>query len=185
MKVLETKYRGYRFRSRLEARWAVFMDALHVPYAYEPEAYDLDGLFYLLDFWLPRLKAFLEIKPAEPTAEEQEKALKLSKFTGNPVYIFFTPPQLLSYDDESAYLLEWVETDQGGFPAWDVSHWWCSCPNCGRVGIEFTGRSERLDCSCPNVKELHDFPNYDSERLIVAYEKARDYRFGPGAHNHL
>jgi hypothetical protein len=69
MKVLETKYRGYRFRSRLEARWAVFMDALHVPYAYEPEAYDLDGLFYLLDFWLPRLKAFLEIKPAEPTGK--------------------------------------------------------------------------------------------------------------------
>lgn len=28
MKAIETRYKGYRFRSRLEARWAVFFDAL-------------------------------------------------------------------------------------------------------------------------------------------------------------
>jgi len=26
IKAIETQYRGYRFRSRLEARWAVFFD---------------------------------------------------------------------------------------------------------------------------------------------------------------
>lgn len=37
IKPIETIYNGYRFRSRLEARWAVFFDALGVEYQYEPE----------------------------------------------------------------------------------------------------------------------------------------------------
>lgn len=56
IKSIETEYNGYRFRSRLEARWAVFFDALHVPYEYEPEGFDLgDGTYYLPDF---RLKCY-------------------------------------------------------------------------------------------------------------------------------
>jgi len=51
MKAIETYYNGYRFRSRLEARWAVFFDTLGVKYEYEPEGFDLgDGLYYLPDF---------------------------------------------------------------------------------------------------------------------------------------
>lgn len=34
---IETLYKGYRFRSRLEARWAVFMDACGADWEYEPE----------------------------------------------------------------------------------------------------------------------------------------------------
>jgi hypothetical protein len=43
-----TKYRynGYRFRSRLEARWAVFFDELGVAYRYEPEGFELGGTRY-------------------------------------------------------------------------------------------------------------------------------------------
>lgn len=53
VKAIETKYNGYKFRSRLEARWAVFFDALGIPWEYEPEGFDLgDGLFYLPDFRL-------------------------------------------------------------------------------------------------------------------------------------
>ena len=53
MKVIETEYKGYRFRSRLEARWAVFFDACGVKWEYEPEGFDLgDGLYYLPDFLL-------------------------------------------------------------------------------------------------------------------------------------
>lgn len=50
---IETKYKGYRFRSRLEARWAVFFDALGVEYEYEPEGFKLpNGKVYLPDFRL-------------------------------------------------------------------------------------------------------------------------------------
>jgi hypothetical protein len=41
IKAIETRYKGYRFRSRLEARWAVFFDALGVEWEYEKEGFDL------------------------------------------------------------------------------------------------------------------------------------------------
>lgn len=53
MKIIETEYKGYKFRSRLEARWAVFFDTCGVKWEYEPEGFDLgDGLYYLPDFLL-------------------------------------------------------------------------------------------------------------------------------------
>ena len=53
IRAIPTEYKGYRFRSRLEARWAVFFDACGVEWEYEPEGYDLgDGLYYLPDFLL-------------------------------------------------------------------------------------------------------------------------------------
>lgn len=51
IKPIETYYNGYRFRSRLEARWAVFFDALGVRYEYEPEGYHTeDGKIICLIF---------------------------------------------------------------------------------------------------------------------------------------
>ena len=64
LKAIETKYKGYRFRSRLEARWAVFFDASGIEWLYENEGFALgDSLFYLPDFWLPAHETFVEIKP--------------------------------------------------------------------------------------------------------------------------
>ena len=54
MKAIDTIYNGYKFRSRLEARWAVFFDAAGIKYEYEPEGFDLGGgCLYLPDFYLP------------------------------------------------------------------------------------------------------------------------------------
>lgn len=51
IEAIQTEYNGYRFRSRLEARWAVFFDALGVDYNYEPEGIESDdGVRYLPDF---------------------------------------------------------------------------------------------------------------------------------------
>ncbi len=51
IKAIETRYKGYRFRSRLEARWAVFFDALGLAWEYEPEGFDLgEAGWYLPDF---------------------------------------------------------------------------------------------------------------------------------------
>ena len=68
IKAIETRYKGYRFRSRLEARWAVFFDALKIRWEYEPEGFELGGgLRYLPDFKLPDDGRFpdmwLEVKP--------------------------------------------------------------------------------------------------------------------------
>jgi hypothetical protein len=64
IKAIETNYNGYRFRSRLEARWAVFFDSLGVKYSYEPEGFNLGALgCYLPDFYLQDEKLWIEIKP--------------------------------------------------------------------------------------------------------------------------
>ena len=44
IKSIDTEYNGYKFRSRIEARWAVFFDAVGLKYEYEKEGYDLDGV---------------------------------------------------------------------------------------------------------------------------------------------
>jgi hypothetical protein len=66
MKAIETRYNGHRFRSRLEARWAVFFDELGIEWEYEPEGFELqDGTRYLPDFYLPKFEGgcWVEIKP--------------------------------------------------------------------------------------------------------------------------
>lgn len=51
LKAIETSYKGYRFRSRLEARWAVFFDVIGWLWEYEPEGFELEkGERYLPDF---------------------------------------------------------------------------------------------------------------------------------------
>lgn len=63
LKPIETVYNGYRFRSRTEARWAVFFDALGLKWEYEKEGFDLGKAgCYLPDFWLPGLKLWVEVK---------------------------------------------------------------------------------------------------------------------------
>ena len=51
LNAIETRYDGYKFRSRLEARWAVFFHTLGIEYEYEPEGFELpNGQRYLPDF---------------------------------------------------------------------------------------------------------------------------------------
>lgn len=117
MKAIETYYNGYKFRSRLEARWAVFFDALGVKYEYEPEGFDLgDGMYYLPDF---RVKCWgtrgdILDKPFDLWIEvkgymTKEDANKIHKFAGewiegkgmeNPILIVSQiPDNGCSYDE--------------------------------------------------------------------------------------
>lgn len=67
MKAIPTRYGGCLFRSRLEARWAVFFDALKIVWRYEPEGFLLaGGVHYLPDFFLPGFDTrglYVEVKP--------------------------------------------------------------------------------------------------------------------------
>lgn len=68
MKAIETTYKGYRFRSRLEARWAVFFDALGLQWEYEPEGFVTSAGWYLPDFRVRRTHRagvdWVEVKPS-------------------------------------------------------------------------------------------------------------------------
>lgn len=65
MKAIETRYAGHRFRSRLEARWAVFFDHLGIRWQYEPQGFNIQGRPYLPDFLLPDTQTWVEVKGNE------------------------------------------------------------------------------------------------------------------------
>jgi hypothetical protein len=84
IKPIDTSYNGYFFRSRLEARWAVFFDEMDLQYEYEVEAFQLEGVRYLPDFSLPngirfidesepRQKTWVEIKPNTDISDIERK----------------------------------------------------------------------------------------------------------------
>jgi hypothetical protein len=73
IKPIETVFNGHRFRSRLEARWAVFFHELLPSYEYEIEGFDLGkGLRYLPDFYLPTLDLYVEVKPTFEAITDQD-----------------------------------------------------------------------------------------------------------------
>ena len=84
LKPIETFYNGYRFRSRLEARWAVFFDACGIPYQYEPEGFNINGHYYLPDFYLPWWRCYVEIKPDEKDSFDVGARNCISLFNAMP-----------------------------------------------------------------------------------------------------
>lgn len=87
MKAIETSYNGYRFRSRLEARTAVFMDEARIRYIYEPEGFVFDdGTTYLPDFYLPDNDVFLECKGVM-SGKDEHKIEMLAKESGKRIVI--------------------------------------------------------------------------------------------------
>ena len=66
VKAIPTEYDGVTFRSRLEARWAVFFDTLGIKWEYEAEGYEYrqgDTFWrYLPDFHLPECATFCEVR---------------------------------------------------------------------------------------------------------------------------
>lgn len=63
LNAINTQYKNHYFRSRLEAKWAIFFDELNIDWEYEPESYILDnGVVYCPDFYLPMFGLYVEIK---------------------------------------------------------------------------------------------------------------------------
>lgn len=113
MQAIEAYYNGYKFRSRLEARWAVFFDALGVKYEYEPEGFVLsDGRKYLPDFrvkcwgtrgqiWDKPFDLYIEVK-GRMTSEDAEKIKLFSDIDEYPVLVVGNIPDRYQSHDSSA-----------------------------------------------------------------------------------
>lgn len=185
IKAIETVYNGYRFRSRLEARWAVFFDALKIEYQYEPEGFDLDGRWYLPDFYLPEINGglWVEIKPVK-TQKYSHKFFDYSRKhgmflpnSGSPGFIVvagqpgFTKSGaggwVGSFDVMSTFSYIGITKDK-------TNYVWTECQRCGKLGIEFEGRSN-LICDC--YSRVRARRNTHSKNLMEAYLAARQERF--------
>lgn len=130
MKAIETRYNGYRFRSRLEARWAVFFDEVGIRYEYEKEGFDLGRLgWYLPDFWLPDLELWVEIKPdlEDAISDGHTKCLSLTQLTKQTSIVIYGNP----WPDEYMIIdckpmdLEAAEIDHGFSEAAWAECLWC------------------------------------------------------------
>ncbi len=175
IKVLPSVYRGVTYRSRMEARWAVFMDHAGVPFIYEPEGYDLGGgLCYIPDFYLRGMDAFLEIK--NPLDKESlKKPEVLSGESGRRVFVFLSNPK---YPESPGF--DW-ESDAAIF--YSDGHWsdsgylWCECEGCRKVDLQFEGRSDRIDCRCKKSEHGDKGYNSETDRLRKAFEISAAWRF--------
>lgn len=74
IRAISTRYAGCHFRSRLEARWAVFFDALQIEWLYESEGFETPAGRYLPDFYLPENAVWVEIKGGSFTRRDRERA---------------------------------------------------------------------------------------------------------------
>ena len=160
MKPIPTKYKGCLFRSRLEARWAVFFDALQLKWQYEPEGFDLkNGAWYLPDFRLPEQQVWLEIKGDRPTEEDLWK-----------VYYFQT--ELWERGEDFVFIFcgdipypypktgNAIASISDYFPLHAVPEYcWKQCPICSRVGIGYLGSAFCETCVSKAYDKLEKWIN--------------------------
>lgn len=177
IKPIETKYKGYKFRSRLEARWAVFFDAAGIEWEYETEGYQFDdGTKYLPDFYLPESKQFFEVKGVM-TETDMQKIKKLIS-CGKDVAIGYSDYTFQACSD---YLISEEKQEYGMcLDLKDMSEL-CRCPNCRK--FFFLGLYGTWSCRCcgeylGDDREVYadgELYNVDKkiQRAITAAKQAR------------
>lgn len=178
VKALETRYAGCRFRSRLEARWAVFFDEMHIQWEYEPQGFLVDGTPYLPDFWLPHQNVYYEVKPRALLSDYRQRLELLAQLGKRRVVLAagnIPRPdrhQPACAEDDSAEFFMEVFDKEG----WDNYYAWCRCDTCGATDVQFMGFADR-NCSCyPGDKGAA----YDHLEILAAYRAARSARFEHG-----
>lgn len=168
---IPTEYNGVTFRSRTEARWAVFLDALNLSWKYEAEGYELPSGPYLPDFWMPEIDGFLEVKPSEHEWDD-DRFQELAALTGKWVYVTAgapSPGQNPDFDTPEPGLYAISPTGA------DLYYYFCVCEGCGKWDIQFDGRSARISCRCH--PSGFDGKDYTGHRANFAARRAAEYSF--------
>lgn len=181
MKAIETVYNGYRFRSRLEARWAVFFDTLGVKYEYEKEGYEVNGTWYLPDFWLPQQECWFEVKGDKRHVQKNHSLY--GSFSGDigPLVVFTDTDINVP---GTKFILDNHESN-GGLTEGDVE--WYFCPSFGfqlslRCSYRCTVYTHGYDtkvkvCASCDVNSRTTHHNFEHPWIMAAYTAARQARF--------
>lgn len=197
---IPTEYNGITFRSRTEARWAVFLDVLKIKWEYEAEGYQLLSGSYLPDFWVPEIDAFLEVKPEG--AEEDRRWSELVALTNKRLFVTSGAPG--SSHEMYGPNPDWPATELAMYCADSADNWYgpmsahqkamleaygriggygdapyfiCQCATCNQWGCEFDGRAERIKCKCERPRGK----SYTADSTIPAMNYAMKYSFwSPG-----
>ena len=184
---IETRYKGYRFRSRLEARWAVFFDSLGITWEYEPEGFETPHGRYLPDFRirLADKTAWFEVKPDNFNEDDPRWGALVAGTQTNLVVARGIKPLCGDFiDGEEIVEFIWggIDPDDESSTGvyWDNARMFCICTKCGGVGLEFTGQSERIRC-CEGNRATDDQTRTNGhDRIQRAYDVALGARFEHG-----
>lgn len=171
---LVTEYAGVRFRSRLEARTAVFMDSVNIKWKYEvftcrfpPEC---DKSSYTPDFFLPELQLFVEIKPAFPHIDEMKACEDFVKTTGTPIILLFGDALGSAYrcsKKDGGRFYSHANVQRG--MTWDSEG--------QRIGGDVLWiRSEDGSVVLGNISSVKD-DSWDDEEIIAKLQLAATYNF--------
>jgi hypothetical protein len=178
IKPIQTRYAGYLFRSRLEARWAVFFDALKLKWEYEPEGFELpSGKRYLPDFriMLRHGPLWVEIKPSGVECPEFDEFMQNNP--GGCGTILRGIPDPRHVQETHYYWGDNYEPSMWLGGGADNCYKFCICRSCKEAGFEFEGWSERIGCDCPIHRDNKKDGTANHPLIINALKKARSARF--------
>lgn len=178
---IQTRYAGCHFRSRLEARWAVFFDALGLNWLYEPEGYDFGGIRYLPDFRISNAflgkDAFFEVKPSDPDEEAWRKAILLSSATDLPVFLSLNDIGRARSGRGSWTLAFGFKPFWNGPGGW----WWCECKVCRQVTLITDRYPNLVQCKCGGATDANRHRFKITTRIDEAFDLATSRRFETSA----
>ena len=188
LRAIETTCLGHRFRSRLEARWAIVFECLGIAWNYEREAFRLPGgTGYLPDFYLPEMRLWVEVKPSGGDASKLARFAKALVGTGERATVLREIP------GESFGVGYWDEGGEPGAACWvgqvgepavlrDEPYLFCVCERCGGVGFTYQGRPRRIGCCAIEGNDKAGRGGRD-EIVMAAFAVARKWRFEPESHD--
>ena len=138
-----TVYRGTRFRSRLEARWAAFFDLIRWRWVYEP--FDAEG--YIPDFLITGKRGLLvEVGPCVDRQDYWDKAMKPNRAVaslGRDLLVVGVSPSPGRLDSHcvAGPLGEFVDGPDGETAFDWASGLWARCYECRSIGVCHRTRS--------------------------------------------
>lgn len=128
---IPTTYKGITFRSRTEARWSIFFDHMGIEWEYEPEGLELqNGARYLPDFYLPRFRFWIEVKPTGEILQRERKSITFSAVADLDLLLLVGGPECKEYSAVCGYETDWtfcLDTEYHGTD--DENRFW-SCGDC-------------------------------------------------------
>jgi len=199
MQAIETEWRGFNFRSRLEARYAVMFEKMGMDWRYEIQGFYLgDDRPYLPDFWLPELELYVEIKGTS-IGDETRALLRdfrhpLILFVGLPDPEEERPFKRPGVDGELYTFSISEDNEIGGMPFIAEAHL-LRCRECEKWVVDVRPKSNKLTTGeCRLIDRGNDRQQWgphcehgyrarmsrSNSKVKEAVETAKSARFGHG-----
>lgn len=191
-RAIQTHWAGCAFRSRAEARVAVFLQNLGLRWQYEPQGFTVGPRRrpYLPDFYISDIGLWLEIKPRNADQADRDIEAEMAlwqDFAGEvatewdhgkaAMWVGDIPDPALVDREGPPRAKSWY--DDGIVILGDWHYAWCACPTGEHFDIQPLARGGLIECGCPRISDGRlrsgNFP-----LILDAYRTARTARFEHG-----